>query len=552
MIFKNRFQAGKLLVPYLAKYNNHADAVVLGLARGGVVTAAAVAQGLHLPLDVLCPRKIGAPFNPELAIGAVSDQGEALLNEDLIFRLGVSQQHIDETIEQERKTAQMRLKKFRQNRKSIPLDGKIVILVDDGLATGATMRAAIKGVQSQDVERVVVAIPVSPPDTLEEIKQEVDEVVCLDTPEYFAAVGQFYEDFSQTEDDEVMTFLEQDHALKIQMNNQSNKNQHGITIGLMGDVMIGRLVNEMLDRQPPNYIWGDALPLIQDNDLNVINLEAALTHATKKVPKVFNFKAQPKYVQSLTVANIGVANLANNHILDFAEEGGLETLQTLTQAKIPYVGAGRNIQEASKPIILNIQGIRLGILGCTDNEPSWEASPQRLGTRFVEIEDPDNPRHQTLISDIISLRSKVDVLILSIHWGPNMRERPTKAFRTFAHKMIEAGVDILHGHSAHIFQGIEVYKQKLILYDTGDFVDDYYVDPILRNDRSFLFLVTLSLSGLIQLRLVPVLISNCQVNLADENDAKISCSRMQALSEELHTSLDVQKDDLLNICSYKF
>lgn len=209
MIFKNRFHAGKLLIPLLKKYQDDPDTVVLGLARGGVVTAAAVAQGLHLPLDVLCPRKIGAPFNPELAIGAISDQGEPLLNEDLVYRLGVSDKYIQETIQQERKTAQIRLQKFRKNRKSIPVEGKTVIVVDDGLATGATMRASIKGLKAQDAGRIVVAVPVSPPDTLEEIKSEVDEVVCLDTPEYFAAVGQFYEDFGQTEDDEVVEYLHQ-------------------------------------------------------------------------------------------------------------------------------------------------------------------------------------------------------------------------------------------------------------------------------------------------------------------------------------------------------
>lgn len=209
MIFKDRFHAGQMLVPYLTKYRNHPDTVVLGLARGGVVTAAAIAQGLHLPLEVLCPRKIGAPFNPELAIGAVSDQGEPLLNEDLILRLGVSQDYIDETVAHERKTAQMRLNKFHQHRKSILLKGKNIILVDDGLATGATMHAAIKGLRSQDVETIIVAVPVAPPDTFAEIKREVDEIVCLDTPAYFSAVGQFYEDFSQTEDEEVIALLRQ-------------------------------------------------------------------------------------------------------------------------------------------------------------------------------------------------------------------------------------------------------------------------------------------------------------------------------------------------------
>lgn len=208
MIFKNRFQAGLMLAPHLKKYQNNPSAVVLGLARGGVVTAAALSRELNLPLDVLCPRKIGAPFNPELAIGAISDTGEPLLNEDLVYRLGVPESYINKTITEERQTALARLKKFRKNLKYIPVEGKIAIVVDDGLATGATMRASIKGLRAQGVEKIIVAVPVSPPDTLEEIKTEADEVICLDAPEFFSAVGQFYEDFSQTEDDEVVKYLQ--------------------------------------------------------------------------------------------------------------------------------------------------------------------------------------------------------------------------------------------------------------------------------------------------------------------------------------------------------
>lgn len=208
MIFQNRRHAGTLLVPLLTEFKEKKDAVVLGLARGGIVTAAAVAQGLRLPLDVLCPRKIGAPFNPELAIGAISDQGEPFLNEDLILQLGVSEKYIEDTIKKEKITSQKRLDRYRQNRPSIFLEGKIVILVDDGLATGATMHAAIKGVKAQGVAKIIVAVPVSPPDTLAEVQSEVDEVVCLAAPSFFAAVGQFYDDFSQTEDDEVVAYLQ--------------------------------------------------------------------------------------------------------------------------------------------------------------------------------------------------------------------------------------------------------------------------------------------------------------------------------------------------------
>jgi poly-gamma-glutamate synthesis protein (capsule biosynthesis protein) len=296
----------------------------------------------------------------------------------------------------------------------------------------------------------------------------------------------------------------------------------------MGDVMVGRLVNEHLSRVPSTYLWGDALPLIKSLDVRVINLEAALTRSELAVPKVFNFKADPDKVQSLIDAEIDVANLANNHILDYSEEGLYETIATLDKAGIKHIGAGKNAAEARKPVIIECKRIKLGILGYTDNEPTWKATSTKPGTNYIKIGDI-----QAVEKDVTPLRNEVDFIIVSIHWGPNMREYPSKEFVQFAHEMIDAGVDIVHGHSAHIFQGIEYYKNKLILYDTGDFVDDYYVDPFLRNDRSFLFIVEVDRSGIKELRLVPILISNFQVNLAEGEDADWSIKRMEKLSKAL-------------------
>lgn len=207
MIFRDRHHAGEELVKSLKKYKDDPNAVVIGLPRGGVVNAYEAAKGLNLPLDIVYPRKIGAPFNPELAIGAITESGEGILNEPLVMQLGVSDNYIKRTIESEKAVAQKRLKMYRKDKPKIPLEGKTVIIVDDGLATGATMKAAIKSVQSEGADRIVIAVPVSPPDTLEEIKELVDEAISLDTPPFFAAVGEFYQDFSQTEDEEVIELL---------------------------------------------------------------------------------------------------------------------------------------------------------------------------------------------------------------------------------------------------------------------------------------------------------------------------------------------------------
>ena len=317
-----------------------------------------------------------------------------------------------------------------------------------------------------------------------------------------------------------------------------------VTIGLAGDTMLGRLVNEMIGRNNYRYPWGDTLALLKNTDVTLINLETTLTTSRRAVPKVFNFKAQPDRVQCLTEAGIDACTLANNHILDFNIAGMLETLDTLQSAGIPYAGAGRTISEARRPLILTHDNLTIGIIGCTDNEPGWEAGVDRPGTHFVSVEAPDETTEK-LASQIKRLKTKVDILILSIHWGPNMKRKPSNAFIRFAHRMIEAGADILHGHSAHIFQGIEVYRNKLILYDTGDFVDDYYVTPALRNDQSFFYIVHADSNGIIKLELIPVLISNMQVNRATGRDYEQTVRRLKDLSEPFGTQFLEEADRLV-------
>lgn len=206
-MFDDRRDAGKRLAPLVAQYRHQKNAVVIGLPRGGVVTAYEIAQFLELPLDVICPRKVGAPHNPELALGAVTESGKGFFNEELISQLNVSKEYLKEEIEKEKMRAAMRLSLYRKGRPTLDFQGKTVIIVDDGLATGATMKAAILAIKTEKAAKIVVAVPVSPPDTAAEIREMVDEFVCIDTPWFFQAVGQFYKQFGQTEDDEVIALL---------------------------------------------------------------------------------------------------------------------------------------------------------------------------------------------------------------------------------------------------------------------------------------------------------------------------------------------------------
>jgi len=310
-----------------------------------------------------------------------------------------------------------------------------------------------------------------------------------------------------------------------------------IVIGFAGDVMVGRLVNDYLTHVPPEYLWGDVLPLMLSTDLNIINLEAALTYSEREVAKVFNFKADPTKVEVLKVADIDVVNLANNHVLDYDKEGLLETLSTLEAADILYTGAGEVLASTKKPVVVTSCGMKIGILGVTDNEPGWKATGSTPGIHYIDIGDIG-----AIKKDIAGLKENVDVVIMTMHWGPNMRERPTRSFVDFAHQLVDCGVDIIHGHSAHIFQGIEIYRGKLIMYDTGDFVDDYYVDPYLRNDRSFFFLVEVDRQGFRSLQLIPTCISSFQVNMAQDVDLMETMERMRLLSREFKTPLEVKDE----------
>ena len=205
--FRNRGDAGRQLAAKLAGYRNRSRTVVLGLPRGGVVTAFEVAMALRLPLDVIISRKLGAPDNPEFAVGAVAEDGEPYLSEYGVGLSGASRRYLDEETERQRAEIERRRVWFRKGQRLALPECATVILVDDGIATGATVIAAIGALRGMQVGRIVLAVPVAPPETVAVLRSLVDEVVVLATPEPFWAVGNFYEDFRPTSDHEVCDLL---------------------------------------------------------------------------------------------------------------------------------------------------------------------------------------------------------------------------------------------------------------------------------------------------------------------------------------------------------
>ncbi|MFH2136601.1 MAG: phosphoribosyltransferase [Patescibacteria group bacterium] len=213
MIFKNRLEAGQKLALTLDKFKDKPDTIILALPRGGVIVGYEIARKLNLPLDIVVPRKIGAPENPEFAIGAITETGEGVFDEITIGAYGITESYLQNEIKKEKAEAERRLKLYRGSRPALNLKNKTAILVDDGLATGLTMRAAIKSVKRLGAAKIVAATPVTSPEAAELVKKEVDEIIYLEAPAFFGAVGSFYEKFGQTTDDEVIDLLKKSGEL---------------------------------------------------------------------------------------------------------------------------------------------------------------------------------------------------------------------------------------------------------------------------------------------------------------------------------------------------
>jgi poly-gamma-glutamate synthesis protein (capsule biosynthesis protein) len=263
----------------------------------------------------------------------------------------------------------------------------------------------------------------------------------------------------------------------------------------------------------------------------IANLECAITRQQTPISpvpsKVFHFRAEDAAVDVLRAGNVRCVSLANNHSLDFGDEGLFDTLDALDRAGVLHVGAGRALGHAAAPGILRLPRLTVAVTGLTDNEPSFAATSHGAGTHYVDIEHGPPPGIGLAQLASHCRERKADLAVLSLHWGPNMRSAPSEHFRDFAHAAIDAGFDLIHGHSAHVFQGIEIYRERPILYDTGDFLHDYRVDARLRNDWSFIFIAEVGRPPRIErLRLIPVRLNVARVDLAKGDESNAIRDRM--------------------------
>jgi poly-gamma-glutamate capsule biosynthesis protein CapA/YwtB (metallophosphatase superfamily) len=270
-----------------------------------------------------------------------------------------------------------------------------------------------------------------------------------------------------------------------------------VKIALAGDTMLGRGVAKELGRRPPQTLVDDELVQItRSADLFVLNLECCISERGKPVPKIFNFRAPPAAVGTLVHLGVDCVTLANNHALDYGTEALLDTFEHLRAAGISWAGAGKSVEEARAPVI--VEG--LPILAFADHEPGFAAGDNRPGIAFADIRR----------SVPAWLREHASRALVCPHWGPNMEPSPLPSVRAAARALREAGAALVAGTSAHVFQSVD----GNVIYDLGDFLDDYAVDPVLRNDLGLLFLVELEPDGPRRIEAVPLKLEYTHTRLA--------------------------------------
>jgi poly-gamma-glutamate synthesis protein (capsule biosynthesis protein) len=318
-------------------------------------------------------------------------------------------------------------------------------------------------------------------------------------------------------------------------------------IALSGDVMLGRLVDQYVIQNRsvrPEALWGDVLPVMLDADCRLINLECVISscgEAWHPTTKAFHFRARPRAIEFLKAAKIDGVALANNHVLDYGPDALLDCFTLLDQAGIKWTGAGATLKDTLLPAFFAMPEGRVALVALTDNEPEWEAAGGKPGVNYVAYDEQGliEPYRSRTAQMLTRAREQSDLLIVSAHVGPNWGE-PSCAIQALAHELIDMGADLYWGHSNHTPQGIECYKGKAILYSTGDFVDDYWVDHDERNDLSFLFILEVEQGRLARLRLHPTCIDDLGVRSANEEEREFLVRTMKAKCKAFGTVMSVE------------
>ena len=306
-----------------------------------------------------------------------------------------------------------------------------------------------------------------------------------------------------------------------------------LTLALAGDTMLGRGVGEVLARRPTAALFAPAVAeLTLAADLFICNLECCISTRGERFPdprKPFFFRAPPVAAEVLAELGVDCVTLANNHALDFGTPALLDTFEHLRAAGIAWVGAGGDEAAARAPRVLEAAGLRLRVVAVTDHPATYAATPDRPGVAHADLRRGVPEWLRTAAR----ARPDADAVLVTPHWGPNMAAAPVSHVRAAAAALIAEGATLVAGHSAHVFQGVA----GRVLYDLGDFIDDYRVDPRLRNDLGLLFLATLAPGGLQRLEAVPLRLEYAYTRLADGEDAAWIRDRLIRACADFGTSV---------------
>lgn len=319
-------------------------------------------------------------------------------------------------------------------------------------------------------------------------------------------------------------------------------------IGFLGDVMLGRGVSDRWTDGDPAGVWGSTLERLRTLDGLVVNVETCVTDGGKRWPgKTYYFRADPEFaVAALQAADVSVAALANNHVLDFGESGLSETLTNLDTAGVAHAGAGENRDKAFEPAIIDAGGLTVATLSLTDRWAAYAAGVDSPGTAYTPLDRSVGATRAIVRNALDRVEAAdPDLVVASLHWGPNWKTTPSPTQQAFARWLVDHGVDVVHGHSAHVLQGVEVYQGRPIIYDAGDFIDDYVHKDGLHNKRSALFELVVTDGRLDELRLAPVEIGNKAVSLADAEVSRWVHETMRDRSEPFGTAVERTDDGVV-------
>ena len=305
--------------------------------------------------------------------------------------------------------------------------------------------------------------------------------------------------------------------------------------------MLGRGVARAIEERGPRALVApEVVAVAAEADLFVLNLECCISERGTPWPdprKPFFFRAPPAAVETLAELGVDCVTLANNHALDYGREALLDTFEHLRSAGIPWVGAGADEAEARAPVVLEAGGMRIAVLGLSDHPSEYAARPDRPGIAFADLEGGRLPDWLRASPG----EAGADAVLVTPHWGPNMTPRPVAHVRAAAAALVSAGATLVAGHSAHVFHGVE----GPVLYDLGDFLDDYAVHQALRNDLGLLFLVTLDENGPARFEAVPLRLDFCHTRLAAGEDAAWIARRFERACAELGTEVTAEDGRLV-------